>query len=143
MSGKFTQRKNSRPAPFPLGLALHASDKRAGVLDPFLGSERQQIAAKRLNREEFFIRADISPEYCRLAETSSTGRIFQGRNTTKASKDRAASIRRVALFPSRRLTFLQAAHPRNHLAQWPALNLVPPEGTRAKLRVIRGWPGNR
>lgn len=61
-------RDNEHPAPFPIELAQRciAATQGGVVLDPFMGSGTTAIAAEILNRE--WIGAEISPNYCKIAE---------------------------------------------------------------------------
>jgi modification methylase len=63
------ENKNPHPAPFPVELAQRciAATNAEIILDPFLGSGQTAIAAEALHRK--WIGAEISPEYCQLAET--------------------------------------------------------------------------
>jgi site-specific DNA-methyltransferase (adenine-specific) len=61
-------RDNKHPAPFPMELVQRCISATMGgvVLDPFIGSGTSALAAEILNRE--WIGADVSPEYCKMAE---------------------------------------------------------------------------
>ena len=61
-------RDNKHPAPFPMELVQRCiSATLSGVvLDPFIGSGTTALAAEILNRE--WIGADVSPEYCKMAD---------------------------------------------------------------------------
>ncbi|MCB0407889.1 MAG: site-specific DNA-methyltransferase, partial [Bdellovibrionales bacterium] len=67
---EFTQEMgNPHPAPFPLELIERIIDstKAKIVLDPFMGSGTTAVAALNLKRD--YIGIDISPEYCKMAES--------------------------------------------------------------------------
>src|SRR3954449_5501894 len=67
---EFTQEMgNPHPAPFPIALIerIVSSTKAQIVLDPFIGSGTSAVVAKFLGRE--YIGIDISPEYCKMAES--------------------------------------------------------------------------
>jgi site-specific DNA-methyltransferase (adenine-specific) len=61
-------RDNKHPAPFPMELVQRCISATLGgvVLDPFIGSGTTALAAEILNRE--WIGADVSPEYCKMAD---------------------------------------------------------------------------
>jgi len=62
-------RDNEHPAPFPIELAQRCIAATLGgvVLDPFMGSGTTALAAEILNRE--WIGAELSADYCKIAET--------------------------------------------------------------------------
>lgn len=75
---EFTQEmNNAHPAPFPVALAdqcIRATGAKT-ILDPFMGSGTVAVAARRLGRD--YIGIEISPEYCKLAESRINSDIFQ------------------------------------------------------------------
>lgn len=75
---EFTQEMNNpHPAPFPISLAercIKSTDAHL-ILDPFMGSGTVAVAAKRLERN--YIGIEISPEYCRLAQTRLAEDVYQ------------------------------------------------------------------
>ena len=75
---EFTQEMNNpHPAPFPISLAERCikSTDAGIILDPFMGSGTVAVAAKRLERS--YIGIEISPEYCRLAQTRLAEDVYQ------------------------------------------------------------------
>jgi site-specific DNA-methyltransferase (adenine-specific) len=67
---EFTQEmKNEHPAPFPIALIdrIISSTNAKIILDPFIGSGTTAIAALMNNRK--YIGIELSPEYCKMAET--------------------------------------------------------------------------
>jgi site-specific DNA-methyltransferase (adenine-specific) len=67
---EFTQEMNNEhPAAFPVDLIdrIVASTNAKTVLDPFMGSGTTAISA--INHKRDFIGIDLSPEYCKMAET--------------------------------------------------------------------------
>src|SRR5574344_640452 len=70
---EFTQElNNSHPAPFPVALIdrIVSSTNAKVILDPFMGSGTTAVVAAGLNRN--YIGIEISPEYCKQAESRIT-----------------------------------------------------------------------
>lgn len=70
---EFTQElNNSHPAPFPVALIdrIISSTTAKIILDPFMGSGTTAVVAAGLNRN--YIGIEISPEYCKQAESRIT-----------------------------------------------------------------------
>jgi len=67
---EFTQEMNNdHPAAFPANLIdrIISSTEAKVILDPFMGSGTTAISA--INHKRHYIGIDISPEYCKMAET--------------------------------------------------------------------------
>ena len=77
---EFTQEMNNEhPAAFPVKLIdrIVSSTNAKIVLDPFMGSGTTAISA--INFDRNYIGIDISPEYCKMAETRIKRHMPQGR----------------------------------------------------------------
>ena len=77
---EFTQEMNNEhPAAFPVKLIdrIVSSTNAKIILDPFMGSGTTAISA--INFDRNYIGIDISPEYCKMAETRIKRHMPQGR----------------------------------------------------------------